>query len=111
MRTFVELFSGGGMARLGLGDGWRCSLACEIDAAKAAAYRTNFGGGEVRECDVRDLSAADVPGRPDLLWASFPCQDLSAAAARSGPRSSWCGTCASRDARPGSRRSRTSRGC
>jgi DNA (cytosine-5)-methyltransferase 1 len=27
MAKFVELFAGGGMARLGLGDGWQCVFA------------------------------------------------------------------------------------
>lgn len=72
------------MARLGLGEGWRCLFANDIDAMKCAAYRANFGGGELAEADVWSLSAEDLPGRPDLAWASFPCQDLSLAGRRAG---------------------------
>ena len=36
------------------------------------------------EGDVWKLSPADVPGRPDLAWASSPCQDFSLAGARAG---------------------------
>jgi DNA (cytosine-5)-methyltransferase 1 len=28
---------------------------------------------------VRVLSAETMPGHPDLVWGSFPCQDLSLA--------------------------------
>ena len=42
--TFYEFFAGGGMARLGLGEGWDCTFANDFDAMKADAYRANFGG-------------------------------------------------------------------
>jgi len=82
--TFYEFFAGGGMARLGLGDGWACRFANDFDAMKAAAYRANFGDGDLREGDVWALSPADLPGRADLAWASSPCQDLSLAGGRAG---------------------------
>jgi len=82
--TFYEFFAGGGMARLGLGDRWRCLLANDIDARKCAAYRANFGGDDLVEGDVAALAADDLPGEADLAWASFPCQDLSLAGAREG---------------------------
>ncbi|MEM7270098.1 MAG: DNA cytosine methyltransferase [Pseudomonadota bacterium] len=83
-RTFYEFFAGGGMARIGLGAGWRCLVANDLDPDKCAAYRANFGGEDLIEGDVHDLSAGDLPGRADLAWASFPCQDLSLAGARGG---------------------------
>ncbi len=82
--TFYEFFAGGGMARLGLGDGWRCLFANDFDPAKAAAYRANFGDGHFHQGDVWDLHPHDLPGRADLAWASSPCQDLSLAGARAG---------------------------
>ena len=82
--TFYEFFAGGGMARTGLGDGWSCLFANDIDAAKAKAYRANFGGEELAEGDVWGLDAGALPGRADLAWASSPCQDLSLAGARQG---------------------------
>ena len=36
MRDFYEFFAGGGMARVGLGAGWRCTLANDFDAKKGA---------------------------------------------------------------------------
>ena len=82
-RTFVEFFAGGGMARLGLGDGWDCLWANDHDAAKCAAYRENFGGEDLHEGDVAEVPPSEVP-QADLAWASFPCQDLSLAGARRG---------------------------
>ena len=34
--------------------------------------------------DVRRIKAADLPGVADLVWASFPCQDLSLAGVGAG---------------------------
>jgi len=82
--TFYEFFAGGGMARLGLGEGWDCLFANDFDAAKARTYRDNFGGGDLKVGDVWALSAADLPGRADLAWASSPCQDFSLAGQRAG---------------------------
>jgi DNA (cytosine-5)-methyltransferase 1 len=82
--TFYEFFAGGGMARTGLGAGWRCLFANDFDAAKAEAYRANFGGEDLVQGDVWNLDAGALPGRADLAWASSPCQDLSLAGARRG---------------------------
>jgi len=84
MAEFYEFFAGGGMARTGLGAGWTCRFANDFDRKKGAAYRQNFGDGELKICDVRDVSPADLPGVADLAWASFPCQDLSLAGAGAG---------------------------
>lgn len=84
-RTFLEFFAGGGMARAGLGPGWRCLFANDFDPAKAAAYAAAWGQGgerppELRVGDVGELRTHDLPTeRADLAWASFPCQDLSLA--------------------------------
>lgn len=77
--TFYEFFAGGGMARAGLGADWRCLFANDFDAKKAASYAANWGAGEFRPGDIHRLRAQDLPGRADLAWASFPCQDLSLA--------------------------------
>jgi len=82
--TFYEFFAGGGMARVGLGEGWRCLFANDFDPVKADTYRANFGGDHFRDGDVFGLTAADLPGRADLAWASSPCQDFSLAGARAG---------------------------
>jgi len=81
---FYEFFAGGGMARAGLGPDWRCLFANDFDPLKARTYRANWGESDLCEGDVWGLSAADVPGRADLAWASSPCQDFSLAGARAG---------------------------
>ncbi len=83
--TFLEFFSGAGMARVGLGPGWRPLFANDLDPMKAAAYALNGDAAHLRAADVWDLTPADLPrGRADLAWASSPCQDLSLAGRRGG---------------------------
>jgi DNA (cytosine-5)-methyltransferase 1 len=90
--TWYEFFAGGGMARLGLGEQWECRFANEWSAKKAAAYRARFGDSDLRVCDIRTLTPADLPGPADLAWASFPCQDLSLAGAGAGLDGARSGT-------------------
>lgn len=85
MASFYEFFAGGGMVRAGLGAGWTCLFANDFDARKGAAYEANWGaGGELTVGDIRDLDATGLPGEPDLVWGSFPCQDLSLAGGGAG---------------------------
>jgi DNA (cytosine-5)-methyltransferase 1 len=91
-RTFYEFFAGGGMARLGLGSGWQCLLANDIDPKKMETYRANFGDEGTLRCDISDLKAKSLPGLPTLAWASFPCQDLSLAGNRMGLAGERSGT-------------------
>lgn len=88
---YYEFFAGGGFARLGLGAAWSCLWANDLDPAKAAAYRANFGPDHLHEGDVWQVDAAALPGAPTLAWASFPCQDLSLAGARKGLRAERSG--------------------
>jgi DNA (cytosine-5)-methyltransferase 1 len=79
-RHWYEFFAGGGMARLGLGSAWKCTFANDLCEKKASAYRAFFGPSpELKVDDVGLLTTKDLPGVPDLVWASFPCQDLSLA--------------------------------
>lgn len=92
-RTWYEFFAGGGMARLGLGQAWHCTFANEWCAKKASAYRAYFGrADELDECDVGQLTLRNLPGAPDLVWASFPCQDLSLAGSGAGLTGQRSGT-------------------
>lgn len=83
--TFLEFFAGGGMARVGLGDGWTCAFANDFDPVKAATYRANFpdGEGHFHLGDVFALTGDALPAA-DVAWASSPCQDFSLAGARAG---------------------------
>jgi len=80
------------MARLGLGPGWRCLFANDVDPMKRAAYGANFGLAHHRAGDIHALTLEDLPaGTADLAWASSPCQDLSLAGARGGLAASRSG--------------------
>jgi DNA (cytosine-5)-methyltransferase 1 len=85
MPSFYEFFAGGGMARAGLGGGWTCLFANDFDAKKGLTYQAYFGtGGELKVGDVRRMTTSDLPGVADLVWGSFPCQDLSLAGGGAG---------------------------
>lgn len=89
---FYEFFAGGGMARAGLGAGWKCLFANDFDRKKGVTYASNWGEGEMVVDDVRNIDATELPGRAQLVWASFPCQDLSLAGGGAGLRGERSGT-------------------
>lgn len=91
--AFYEFFAGGGMARLGLGARWQCVFANDSCEKKARAYRTNFGASpELIVRDIRRIKIDELPGEPSLVWASFPCQDLSLAGNGLGLKGERSGT-------------------
>jgi DNA (cytosine-5)-methyltransferase 1 len=91
--TFYEFFAGAGMARAGLGTKWRCAFANEFDLKKSAIYQKNWKTpGVLKVADVGTLTTSDVPDIADLVWASFPCQDLSLAGAGAGLKGDRSGT-------------------
>lgn len=93
MPSFYEFFAGGGMARAGLGPSWTCLFANDFDHKKGLAYQANWGtGGELKVGDVNDVRTADLPGVADLVWGSFPCQDLSLAGGGAGLKGERSGT-------------------
>lgn len=85
--TAFEFFAGGGLAGIGLaagGRGFETTFANDLSPAKARAFRANHPEVRLHEGDVWDLNLDDLPGTPDLCWASSPCQDVSLAGARGG---------------------------
>jgi len=90
--SYYEFFAGGGMARAGLGEGWRCLFANDFDAKKAQSYRANWGGEHLHVGDVGKVETSQLPGTADLVWASFPCQDLSLAGGGAGLTGERSGT-------------------
>jgi len=89
---FYEFFAGGGMAKAGLGPGWSCLLANDICPKKANAYAKNWGNEHLIVDDVSNLIPESIPGHADLVWASFPCQDLSLAGNGAGLKGKRSGT-------------------
>jgi DNA (cytosine-5)-methyltransferase 1 len=93
MPSFYEFFAGGGMARAGLGSEWTCLFANDFDTKKGLTYQRNWGtGGELTIDDVRNIKTNDLPGTADLVWGSFPCQDLSLAGGGAGLKGERSGT-------------------
>lgn len=90
--NFYEFFCGGGMARAGLGEGWKCVRANDFDPKKCEVYAANWGRDALIEGDVRKLEPSDLPDIADLAWASFPCQDLSLAGTGAGLKGDRSGT-------------------
>lgn len=90
---FYEFFSGGGMARIGLGANWECLFANDNDPKKAKSYKENFNNeNNLTVKDVATAKLSDLPGIPDMAWASFPCQDLSLAGDGAGLNGERSGT-------------------
>lgn len=81
------------MARAGLGASWTCLFANDLDPKKGLAYQANWGAnGELTVGDVKNVKATDLPGYADLVWGSFPCQDLSLAGVGAGLKGERSGT-------------------
>jgi DNA (cytosine-5)-methyltransferase 1 len=81
--TFVDLFAGVGMARMGMEQaGFKCVYTCEFDKHKRKDYEI-IHGNKPEGCDIRDVRAADIP-RCDVWFFGAPCQDFSIAGLRKG---------------------------
>jgi DNA (cytosine-5)-methyltransferase 1 len=84
MLNYFEFFAGGGMARAGLGTHWQCVFSNDFDRKKSATYEANWGNSVHKNADIRTLDVSNLPGTARLVWASFPCQDLSLAGGGAG---------------------------
>ncbi len=67
-------------------------LANDIDEKKAGSYAANWGDEHMLVKDIAEVSSKDLPGAADLIWASFPCQDLSLAGSGAGLAGERSGT-------------------
>ena len=90
--TFYEFFAGGGMARAGLGSQWECLFANDYDHKKGKTYSANWGARELLIDDIRNITSEAMPHHPDMVWGSFPCQDLSLAGGGAGLKGDRSGT-------------------
>ncbi len=80
------------MARAGLGESWRCLFANDFDRKKGVSYSRNWGDRELLVDDIRNVSTNRLPEEADLIWGSFPCQDLSLAGGGAGLKGDRSGT-------------------
>lgn len=67
------------MVRAGLGSGWACVFANDLDNKESLTYEENWGAGALKTADISSLNSEDIQNNADLAWGSFPCQDLSLA--------------------------------
>lgn len=84
--SFADFFAGIGLMRMGLErEGWRVKFANDIAPDKFAMYAAQYRDATEHYvvADVHKLSADQIPSVM-LATASFPCNDLSLAGARSG---------------------------
>jgi DNA (cytosine-5)-methyltransferase 1 len=85
-KTFVEFFAGIGLLRMALErHGWKVDYANDIDPRKREMYEAHFQDPEPKFHlgDIHHLRPQEIPSAT-LATASFPCNDLSLAGARSG---------------------------
>jgi DNA (cytosine-5)-methyltransferase 1 len=85
-KSFAEFFAGIGLMRIGLEkEGWNVLFANDIDEQKMQMYKTHFGTKEDHFLlgDIHKISVERIPN-VTLATASFPCNDLSLAGARTG---------------------------
>lgn len=92
MYDFLEFFAGGGMARAGLGENWRCVFANDFDHKKSQIYKKNWHDNVLKTADIKSLTISDLPQYAELAWGSFPCQDLSLAGGGAGLKGDRSGT-------------------
>ncbi|PEV86012.1 DNA (cytosine-5-)-methyltransferase [Bacillus cereus] len=77
--TFIDLFAGVGMMRIGLEQaGHTCIGFCEWDKAARKTYEAMHKGSEKEwtEHDIRNAKGTTIP-RADIWTAGFPCTDIS----------------------------------
>lgn len=80
----LEFFAGIGLARAGMEKaGIDVVWANDIDEAKCALYRSQWGDEHICNADVFDINIKSIPCS-DIAWASSPCTDVSLAGKRGG---------------------------
>lgn len=82
--TFVDFFVGSGLVTQGVRHACEPVWSNDMGAKKAAMDTANHGDGHFHLGSIEHVRGAAIPAG-DIVWASFPCQDLSLAgiAARS----------------------------
>jgi DNA (cytosine-5)-methyltransferase 1 len=81
--AFVEFFAGSGLVTEGMAGIFRSVWANDISPKKAAVYTTNHGAEHFHLGSIVDIRGAELPAA-ELVWGSFPCQDLSLAGLSGG---------------------------
>jgi DNA (cytosine-5)-methyltransferase 1 len=88
--TFVDFFAGSGLVTQGVKHAITPVWSNDICVKKAAMYRANHGEDHFHLGSIERVNGAAIP-HGDIVWASFPCQDLSLAGKMGGLAASRSG--------------------
>jgi DNA (cytosine-5)-methyltransferase 1 len=88
--TFVDFFAGSGLVTQGVKHACAPVWANDICPRKAAIYTANHGPGHFHPGSIEQVRGTEIP-QGDIVWASFPCQDLSLAGKMGGLAASRSG--------------------
>ena len=81
--TFVDFFAGSGLVTQGAKHACLPVWSNDICPKKAAIYTANHGDDHFHLGSIVSVSGTSIP-KCDIVWASFPCQDLSLAGKMGG---------------------------
>lgn len=88
--SFVDFFAGSGLVTQGAKHACVPVWSNDICPKKAAIYQANHGDGHFHLGSIEQVSGTEIP-KGDIVWASFPCQDLSLAGKMGGLAASRSG--------------------
>lgn len=88
--TFVDFFAGSGLVTEGAKRFCKPVWSNDICPKKAAIYMANHGDDHFHLGSIEQVGGAAIPSG-DIVWASFPCQDLSLAGKMGGLAASRSG--------------------
>ncbi|MCH7224864.1 DNA cytosine methyltransferase [Haloferula sp. A504] len=88
--TFVDFFAGSGLVTQGAQHACTPVWSNDICPKKAAIYTANHGTGHFHQDSIENVNGSTIP-QGDIVWASFPCQDLSLAGKMGGLAASRSG--------------------
>lgn len=90
MPTFVDFFAGSGLVTQGAKHACIPVWSNDICPKKAAIYVANHGAEHFHLGSIEQVRGTSIPNG-DIVWASFPCQDLSLAGKMAGLAASRSG--------------------
>lgn len=88
--TFLDFFAGSGLVTEGAKRSCKPVWSNDVCSKKAAIYTANHGNEHFHLGSIEHVSGASIP-QGDIVWASFPCQDLSLAGKMGGLSASRSG--------------------
>ena len=88
--TFVDFFAGSGLVTQGVKHACLPVWSNDICPKKAAIYSANHGVDHFHLGSIVQVKGVKIP-EGDIVWASFPCQDLSLAGKMGGLAASRSG--------------------